>query len=534
MVVLVLFLFPESCIAKVGNKDCGSTLCGNFNISFPFRLKSQPWECGYHRLELKCENNINRTTLAMTHGKFYVEEINYENYTVRFVDSSLIRDNCSLPLSLSVDEFWTCALPFGPVPNFYRLYIVNCTRATESSLYLDASRCTTNSSSHPPNSYLYLLGSLTKPRDFNPSYTVIADIETNGFINISTGMSTLEIYQFLSMGFELSWRYYNIFYCSKGSISFHRILEVLRDFFLDILNSFVYFFFHRNPVTFGYMSYASNRGIIFSRMLVGISILIALVIYKLRRRHLSSDNAIEEFLQSQNNLMPIRYSYYEIKRMTRGFRKKLGEGGYGSMFKGKLRNNHLVAIKLLDKSKGNGQDFINEVTTIGRIHHVNVAKLIGYYVEGSKQTLVYDFTLNDENLTPKVSDFGLAKSYSVDDSIVSLTVARGTIGYIAPELVCKSIGGISYKADVYSFGMLLMEMVGRRKNLNAFVEQSSQTYLPSWIYNRIDQGEDLELGDVTDNEKRIMPLKPYQLPFEASSEDHADENPIDVATTTLP
>ena len=77
--------------------------------------------------------------------------------------------------------------------------------------------------------------------------------------------------------------------------------------------------------------------------------------------------------------------------------------------------------------------------------------------------------LLDENFTPKVSDFGHAKLYSVDDSVVSLTAARGTIEYIAPELVYKSIGGISYKADVYSFGMLLMEMVGRRKNLNAFI-----------------------------------------------------------------
>ena len=206
-----------------GNKDCGSTLCGNVNISYPFRLKSQPWECGYHRLELECENNINRTTLAMKHGKFYVEEINYENYTVRVVDSSLIRDNCSLPLSF-FDDSMACAVPYDQVGYIYgNIYIVNCTRATKSSLYLDASRCTTNSSSHPPNSYLYFLDGVTKPRDFNPSCTVIAEVGTNGFINISTGMSTLEFYQILLMGFELSWRYYNTNYCSRGRISFHRM-----------------------------------------------------------------------------------------------------------------------------------------------------------------------------------------------------------------------------------------------------------------------------------------------------------------------
>ncbi|XP_052887266.1 rust resistance kinase Lr10-like isoform X2 [Gossypium arboreum] len=270
------------------------------------------------------------------------------------------------------------------------------------------------------------------------------------------------------------------------------------------------------------------------------------------------DDKIEEFLQS-HTLAPIRYSFKEIKKMTKNFKYKLGEGGYGSVFKGKLRSGHYVAIKLLGKPKGNGQDFINEVASIGRIHHVNVAKLIGFCVKGSKQALVYEFMSNgsldkiifseenketlgwkkmfdivlgvargidylhqgcdmqilhfdikphnillDENFNPKVSDFGLAKLYSVEDSIVSLTAARGTIGYIAPELVYKNLGGISYKADVYSFGMLLMEMVGRRKNLIAFVDRTSQIYFPSWIYDRLDQGEDMELGDVSDDEKVLV------------------------------
>ena len=67
--------------------------------------------------------------------------------------------------------------------------------------------------------------------------------------------------------------------------------------------------------------------------------------------------------------------------MAEGFKEKLGEGGYGSVFKGKLRSGSCVAIKTLGNSKGNGQDFINEVATIGRIHHVNVVKLVGFCVE---------------------------------------------------------------------------------------------------------------------------------------------------------
>ncbi|XP_030951580.1 rust resistance kinase Lr10-like [Quercus lobata] len=270
-------------------------------------------------------------------------------------------------------------------------------------------------------------------------------------------------------------------------------------------------------------------------------------------------DAIENFLQSHNNLMPIRYSYSQIKKMTKCFKDKLGEGGYGSVYKGKLQSGHLVAIKMLGKSKGNGQEFINKVATIGRIHHENVVQLIGYCVEGLKRALIYEFMPNgsldkyifsqegniplsiektynislgvahgieylhrgcdmqilhfdikphnillDENFTPKVSDFGLAKLYPIDDSTVSLTAARGTLGYIAPELFYKNIGGVSYKAGVYSFGMLLLETASKRKNLNAFAEHSSQIYFPTWVYGQFNEGNDIEMEDATEEEKKTV------------------------------
>ncbi|CAA2957639.1 probable receptor kinase At1g67000 [Olea europaea subsp. europaea] len=240
------------------------------------------------------------------------------------------------------------------------------------------------------------------------------------------------------------------------------------------------------------------------KILIGIPFVFGLLVYKLRTRHLSTFNAIENFLRSQNNLIPISYSYSDIKKMTKGFREKLGEGGYGSVYKGKLRSGRDVAVKILGKNKSNGQDFINEVTTTGRIHHVNIVRLVGYCADMSHCALVYDFMPNgslekylcckksgihsltwekkqaitlgvaqgieylhrgcdmrilhfdikphnillDDNFTPKISDFGLAKSYSNETSIVTITAARGTIGYVAPELINRGIGAVSYKADV--------------------------------------------------------------------------------------
>ncbi|XP_038713526.1 rust resistance kinase Lr10-like isoform X2 [Tripterygium wilfordii] len=300
--------------------------------------------------------------------------------------------------------------------------------------------------------------------------------------------------------------------------------------------------------------------VLITRTSFGFLCLFALVVYKWRRKHLSMDDTLEAFLQSQKNFMPIRYSYSQIKKMSGRFQDKLGEGGYGSVFKGKLKSGRLVAIKMLGKAKGNGQDFINEVATIGRIHHINVVSLVGFCSDGTKRALVYDFMpkgsldkyifsqeghislswnkmyeislgvargieylhrgcdvqilhfdikphniLLNENFVPKISDFGLAKLYSTDDSIVSITAARGTIGYIAPELIYKRIGGVSYKADVYSFGMLLMEMLGKRKKLDVATDNnSSQMYFPLWVYHEMVQGKITEVQDVTEEEENII------------------------------
>ena len=222
---------------------------------------------------------------------------------------------------------------------------------------------------------------------------------------------------------------------------------------------------------------------------------------------MSSFEEVESFLQSENKLAPIRYSYSDIKKMTKNFKDKLGQGGYGSVYKGKLRSGHLVAVKLLGKSRASGQDFMNEIATIGRIHHVNIVQLVGYCAERSKRALIFDFMSNgsldkyvfnrektssldwdmkfkiavqvaqgieylhhgcdiqilhfdikphnillDDKFVPKISDFGLAKLCCTNKEVVTLTTARGTIGYVAPELINRCLGAVSYKADVYSFG----------------------------------------------------------------------------------
>ncbi|XP_048138764.1 rust resistance kinase Lr10-like [Rhodamnia argentea] len=140
---------------------------------------------------------------------------------------------------------------------------------------------------------------------------------------------------------------------------------------------------------------------------------------------------------------------------------------------------------------------------------IGVARGIEYLHRGcDMQILHFDIKphniLLDQYFTPKVSDFRLARLYPTDHSIVSLIIARGTLGYMAPELFYKNIGGVSYKADVYSFGMLLMEMAGRRKNTNANVERSSQIYFPLQVYDHVSEEESVEMEEVVEEDMMVI------------------------------
>ena len=102
---------------------------------------------------------------------------------------------------------------------------------------------------------------------------------------------------------------------------------------------------------------------------------------KLERENIKK---IEQALEDYKALKPSRYSYADVKKITNHFKEKLGQGGYGTVYKGRLSSDVLVAVKILNNSKENGEEFINEVGTMGRIHHVNVVRLVGFCADGVK------------------------------------------------------------------------------------------------------------------------------------------------------
>jgi serine/threonine protein kinase len=98
---------------------------------------------------------------------------------------------------------------------------------------------------------------------------------------------------------------------------------------------------------------------------------------------------IEEVLKGYDSLVPKRCKHSAVKKMTGSFKSKLGEGGYGMVFKGNLEDGREVAVKLLKGSKGNGEEFLNEVISIRSTSHVNIVSLIGFCLHGSKRALIY-------------------------------------------------------------------------------------------------------------------------------------------------
>ncbi|KVH98640.1 G-type lectin S-receptor-like serine/threonine-protein kinase At1g34300 isoform X1 [Cynara cardunculus var. scolymus] len=247
---------------------------------------------------------------------------------------------------------------------------------------------------------------------------------------------------------------------------------------------------------------------------------------------------------------PVQFSYKDLQRATKGFKEKLGAGGFGAVYKGVLANRTVVAVKQLEGIEQGEKQFRMEVATISSTHHLNLVRLIGFCSEGRHRLLVYEFMKNssldnflftaeeqsgkmlnwesrfnvalgtargitylheecrdcivhcdikpenillDENYNAKVSDFGLAKLVNPKDHRYrTLTSVRGTRGYLAPEWLANL--PITSKSDVYSYGMVLLEIVCGRRNFEVS-EYTNRKKFSSWAYEEFNKGNIKEIID---------------------------------------
>ncbi|TKY49222.1 leucine-rich repeat receptor serine/threonine-protein kinase [Spatholobus suberectus] len=309
----------------------------------------------------------------------------------------------------------------------------------------------------------------------------------------------------------------------------------------------------------GGMSAGAIVAIVVALVIVVILIVVGILWWRdfLGKKHLSMKELRDLDLQTS------LFTLHQIKAATNNFdmSNKIGEGGFGSVYKGILSNSTTIAVKQLSsKSEQGTREFINEIGMISALQHANLVKLYGCCVEGDQLLLVYEYMENnslahalfdsedshlkldwptrqkicvgiarglaflheqsrlkvvhrdlktsnvllDEDLNPKISDFGLARLHEGDNTHISTRIA-GTWGYMAPEYAMH--GYLTDKADVYSFGVVTMEIVSGKRNT---IHQSKEEafYLLDWAHLLKEKGNITELVDrrlgLHFNEEEVM------------------------------
>ncbi|KAG6549368.1 hypothetical protein Mapa_009086 [Marchantia paleacea] len=274
-----------------------------------------------------------------------------------------------------------------------------------------------------------------------------------------------------------------------------------------------------------------------------------------RRKEDRRQNGCKEAKLFLNSLpgLPPRLRLKDIMTATKGFTLKIGEGGFGTVYKGALPDGTEVAVKRLEGAGQGAKEFRAEMVTIGSIHHINLVRLYGFCIEGDHPLLVYEYMANgsldshlfpeasdtaksvksflewktrmsiasdtakglaylhedcreqiihldikpqnillDERFRAKVADFGLSKLVKRNQMGQGVTHLRGTPGYLAPEWL--HMPTVTEKADVYSFGIVLLELVSGRRNAE-FSLGTERMFFPRWAFQRYKQGKLQEILD---------------------------------------
>ncbi|XVF25333.1 hypothetical protein REPUB_Repub13aG0204400 [Reevesia pubescens] len=278
-------------------------------------------------------------------------------------------------------------------------------------------------------------------------------------------------------------------------------------------------------------------------VVVAALILICVIIHHKRRKEYDDEEVLLAIGPRPNT-----FSYAELKAATEDFNpsRKLGEGGFGAVYKGTLPDGRIVAVKQLSVASHQGKSqFIAEVATISAVQHRNLVKLYGCCIEGKRHLLVYEYLENksldqalfarsdlhldwptrfniclatarglaylheesrprivhrdvkasnillDAEMCPKISDFGLAKLYDDKKTHISTRVA-GTIGYLAPEYAMRGL--LTEKADVFGFGIVALEILSGRPNSDNSLEED-KIYLLNWAWALYENNQSLDLVD---------------------------------------
>ncbi|KAJ6867281.1 hypothetical protein NC652_038490 [Populus alba x Populus x berolinensis] len=578
--VLVLLLFIQV-PSSSSNDDlftaCSKQFeCGGVSAGFPFWGNDRSRACGVPELELRCENN-DIAKMNISQVAYRVLEINPEMGTLRIAREDSIAGFCPPQFMNSTFNPNVFESDTGGYTNLTIFY--GCKNATTISAGTIPFTCKINEV-NDQGGYIQLEGD-NGPGECNRSVLVPGSVT---YWPPILNLQALE--EDLKKGFEVTWKVdreacwdcigslgvcgidkvnQTTCYCPNQSSGSRTCAPAPAP--APAVPARGSFWSRRQLHIVLGISAAMATIITFSVIIIcltrrkgSFSAIIAMIFRPKNSQHVDS---VETFMMDNHSFAPKRYSYSNIKKMTSSFVNILGQGGFGNVYRGKLPDGRLVAIKVLKEAKGDGEEFMNEVASISRTSHVNVVTLLGFCYERNKRALIYEFMPNgsldsfifdkgsrhtnyrlewkklykiaigiargleylhrgcntrivhfdikphnillDKDFCPKISDFGLAKLCQSKVSKISMIGARGTVGYIAPEVFCRSVGGVTYKSDVYSYGMMVLDMVGQSKDFDMGSLETHEMYFPDWFYMYLEPGKISTLhGGTTKEEEEIV------------------------------
>ncbi|KAJ3700849.1 hypothetical protein LUZ61_004554 [Rhynchospora tenuis] len=477
---------------------CAPVRCGSVDISYPLWIREHQADyCGYPMLEIDCRDD--KPFLLQSYDtNYYIERVFYDNSSFVLINSVLVnwKPNCSVPQ-------FNVSINLGPMvvskTNKELVFFFNCGNMSSPPLEYQPTPCVTGQSDGAGNeSFVRLFENyddgVNSVKGESLGNCSISRIPVSGW----NGSGVANYTTLMNDGFLVELKVNNCSDCQKSggqcgfntsSIMFMCICPDDNMYSMSCPNS-------KGTKT------NSNIILIGSTIAAALALIIilALLIFKYERgcffqRKHGEQKEIEMLIEKYGSLSPKRYNYRELKKITKSFKDKLGKGGFGTVYKGSLRDGRFVAVKFLHNATINGEEFLNEVISIGRTSHVNVVNLLGFSIEGSKRALIYEYMSNgsldnyiyseiprdilgweklcdiaisiargieylhrgcntrivhfdikpqnillDEDFCSKISDFGLAKLCQPKESIISLAEMRGTVGYIAPEVFSRSFG----------------------------------------------------------------------------------------------
>ncbi|CAL9064681.1 unnamed protein product [Musa banksii] len=590
-VFLILSLVEDRPVlaATIGSGDCQPQRCGNQTIKYPFWLSNkQPSYCGFPPFNVTCISSRGQAeTLSFNvfDGAYHVKNIFYENKSVQITAAGFDADRCPLPTFNITSGLY----PFDLSSANKRIFFLsNCS----SSMNLSAFQ---NISCAADGGLTYFGGEYNGSGKLNFSGGVckLFVVPVVGYIDVGIDVNYSAL---LRTGWLLNWTAPDCTECSDsgGRCGFNDTTTKFMCICPDRVHT------RKCEIVLDVAAHSRRTkhiiiGVSVSAGFLALACAVGFLIYQYKKRKMNSTsskfltrNASSSHMNTEvgAHFQTHLFSYGELMAATDCFdtSRELGDGGFGTVYKGKLRDGRTVAVKrLYERNYKQVEQFMNEVEILSLLRHQNLVSLYGCTSHRSRELLlVYEFVPNgtvadhlhgsraseriltwpmrlniaietadalaylhavdppiihrdvktnnillDSSFHVKVADFGLSRLFPVNATHVS-TAPQGTPGYVDPEY--HQCFQLTDKSDVYSFGVVLVELISSKQAID-ITRQRSEIHLANMAITKIQNHEledlvDPELCCPSDEVTKMMITMVAELAFRCLQSDGDMRPPI--------